>query len=545
MRAALYARYSTELQREQSIEDQFRVASRLAEGHGFDVVARFSDQAISGGTAARAGYQKLLTAARHREFDVIVAEDTSRLWRNLAEQSPRLAELADLGLHVVTHDLDTRHESAEIMGAVGGAMASAYRKEIGRRVRRGLEGLARAGKCAGGRSYGYIPAAKAGTNQIEIDPDQAAIVARIYTMFVDGYSPRAIAAALNREGIASPGASRARENRRKAGWVSTAIYGDVKRGTGILANPIYIGQVIWNRTKWTRSSADSSVRRQAQNPPSEWISRQDERLRIVSDELWAQAQARQKSQANAIGERVKQGMSKADARRTGAGPKFLLSSLLKCAHCGSSYAIAGHDVYACSGHTGGGNSLCQNDARLSRRVAEVEVLAGIKKQLLSPEVVEEICRRVRAELRKPGAQVVDHRARIATLKAEVSNIVEALASGMLKASTALAGRLAAAEAELEQLEAAQAANDAPVPDVSRHLAGLRGIAIEAVEKLETTLASGDITRARREIKEHIGMVTVEADAREIRLYSDQGHVQAALLRVANSHASLFGSGGRI
>jgi hypothetical protein len=52
-----------------------------------------------------------------------------------AEQSPRLAELSDLGLHVVTHDLDTRHESAEIMGAIGGAMASAHYKEIGRRVR--------------------------------------------------------------------------------------------------------------------------------------------------------------------------------------------------------------------------------------------------------------------------------------------------------------------------------------------------------------------------------------------------------------------------
>jgi hypothetical protein len=69
---------------------------------------------------------------------VIVAEDTSQLWRNLAEQSPHLAELSDLGLHVVTHDLDTRHESAEIISAIGGAMASAYRKEIGRRVWRGL-----------------------------------------------------------------------------------------------------------------------------------------------------------------------------------------------------------------------------------------------------------------------------------------------------------------------------------------------------------------------------------------------------------------------
>jgi hypothetical protein len=57
---------------------------------------------------------------------------------------------------------------------------------------------------------------------------------------------------------------------------------------------------------------------------------------------------------------------------------------------------------------------------------------------------------------------------------------------------------------MEQLVAAQAANDAPAPDVSRHLAGLRAIAIKAVEKPETTLASGDITRARREIRSTLG-----------------------------------------
>ncbi len=51
MRAAIYARYSSDLQREQSIEDQFRVAERLAERHGFAVVARFHDKAISGGIA--------------------------------------------------------------------------------------------------------------------------------------------------------------------------------------------------------------------------------------------------------------------------------------------------------------------------------------------------------------------------------------------------------------------------------------------------------------------------------------------------------------
>jgi site-specific DNA recombinase len=64
MRAALYARYSTEMQHEQSIEDQFRVAERIAERHGFTVVAKFADQAMSGGTTQRPQYQRVLTAAR-------------------------------------------------------------------------------------------------------------------------------------------------------------------------------------------------------------------------------------------------------------------------------------------------------------------------------------------------------------------------------------------------------------------------------------------------------------------------------------------------
>src|SRR5688572_8935026 len=104
MRACTYARFSTDKQSERSIEDQVRVCERLAVQHGFEVITGFTDAAISGGTATRPGYQAMLEAARRREFAVIVAEDTSRLWRNMAEQAPRLAEFSDLGIHVVTHD---------------------------------------------------------------------------------------------------------------------------------------------------------------------------------------------------------------------------------------------------------------------------------------------------------------------------------------------------------------------------------------------------------------------------------------------------------
>ena len=94
MRAALYARFSTDKQA--SIEDQLRVCRRVATLHGFDVVATFEDAAISGGTSQRPGYQALLAAARRHDVDVIVAEDASRLWRNMAERRPASPSCATL-----------------------------------------------------------------------------------------------------------------------------------------------------------------------------------------------------------------------------------------------------------------------------------------------------------------------------------------------------------------------------------------------------------------------------------------------------------------
>src|ERR1700722_20249858 len=95
VKAALYARFSTEKQRDASVDDQFRECERAAKSAGLEVVARFEDKGISGGTATRPGYQALRTAARSGRFDVIVTEDISRLWRNRAEFGSRSAELED------------------------------------------------------------------------------------------------------------------------------------------------------------------------------------------------------------------------------------------------------------------------------------------------------------------------------------------------------------------------------------------------------------------------------------------------------------------
>lgn len=157
MKAALYARFSTDKQREESIDDQYRACERVASAQGFEVVRKFADAGISGGTSERPAYRALLASARAGEFGAIVTEDISRLWRNRSDYGSASSELEDLGVHLVTCvGDDTRRDGYGLVLGIKHAIAEQVRREISYRTRRGLEGLALAGKSTGGRlCYGY------------------------------------------------------------------------------------------------------------------------------------------------------------------------------------------------------------------------------------------------------------------------------------------------------------------------------------------------------------------------------------------------------
>jgi site-specific DNA recombinase len=535
MKAALYARYSTQMQSVSSIVDQFRLCERLGKRHGFIITAKFSDAAISGGTAQRPGYQDMLSAARRHEFEVIVAEDTSRLWRNLAEQSPRLAELSDLGISVVTHDLDTRHESAEIMGAVGGAMASAYRKEIGRRTRRGLEGLARLHKPTGGRAFGYIAATDTGNGKREINTQQATIVHWIFEQYAAGWSARRIAEDLNARKIPSPGSTWNRDARRRGSWMCSAIAGDPKRGIGILNNDIYRGVVVWNRARWVRSAADSGKRKQLMNPRSEWIEHIDESLRIVSDALWGRVKARQQIQAQTIGKRVKRGLAIGAASKTGPGPRYLFSTLLECGVCGANFVVVDKYRWGCSSHKHGGKSACPNDLRLKRDLVENGLLEGVRTALLSPASLEEFRRRIIKRIADQNRQKAPDAKRMAELEAEVNNLVDAITRGALKSSPALAGRLSMVESELEVLR--KQAMPREVIKLDRVIPRLDDSFQQLVDDLPNAIKR-DIDRARATVRQYTGnSIRVESDGKTVRFMSESGRMEASLLIAAGGAAA--------
>lgn len=82
LRAATYARYSTDMQSSASIEDQQRICHRLIANRGWVVTQDYFDVAISGVSLQRPGYQQLIADACRGLFDVVVSEGLDRISRD-------------------------------------------------------------------------------------------------------------------------------------------------------------------------------------------------------------------------------------------------------------------------------------------------------------------------------------------------------------------------------------------------------------------------------------------------------------------------------
>src|SRR5437016_13947094 len=104
MRVAFYGRYSSDNQRDTSIADQRRIVERWAERHAHEVVANYSDSAISGASLhALKGLQDALTTActRPSPFDALAVDQLSRLSRDIGDTAAIIKRLKFFGVRVI------------------------------------------------------------------------------------------------------------------------------------------------------------------------------------------------------------------------------------------------------------------------------------------------------------------------------------------------------------------------------------------------------------------------------------------------------------
>ena len=267
-----------------SITDQVRICRARCETKEWVVTHVLSDEAISGATHLRTGFQSLLRLIAGGDCDVIVAESLDRLSR---DQEHIAGLYKQARFHGVRIETCSEGEISEMHIGLGGTMSALFLRQLAQKTHRGLEVRVRSGKSAGGICYGYrvdrhiLPDGSVSTGDVVIKPDEANIIQRIFEAYASGQSPRTIVAALNAEGISPPRLS----GKNSGDWSFSTLSGNWKRGTGILNNDLYIGQRVWNRQRFLKNP-DTGKRQARLNPPDMWVTTEAPDLRIIDDALW-------------------------------------------------------------------------------------------------------------------------------------------------------------------------------------------------------------------------------------------------------------------
>jgi len=444
MRAAIYARYSSDNQRDASIEDQIRLCRIRAEREGWTILEMFNDRARSGASLLRPGLQALLADAVRGRFELILTESLDRLSRDQENIAGLYKRLCFANVRIVTL---AEGEISELHIGLKGTMGALYLKDLADKTRRGLRGRVEAGRSAGGLPYGYA---------VALDDDgerggrivaeaEAAVVRRIVNAYANGKSPIAIAHALNREGVPGP---------RGATWGPSTIYGNPKRSNGILHNEIYVGRLVWNRLHMVKDP-ETGRRLSRLNPESEWIVHDLPHLRIVAQEVWDRAQDR--LQANALRPSLPSSNHLISKRRA----RHLLSGLLSCGVCGGGVTIVSSRRLGCEAARRRGT--CTNHLTIRREALEQVVLDGLRKHLLEPTLFEEFCKEYTREVNRlrseAKADIEGALAELRKIDRELDRAVQAILDGV--PTSKIRDKIAALEDRKTTLEADVAAAEAP------------------------------------------------------------------------------------
>ena len=458
MRAAIYARYSSDQQSAASIPDQVRLCRKLCQEQGWTVVEVFADEAMSGATHLRPGFQRMQQQAMAGTFDILAAESLDRLSRDQEHIAGLHKRMGYLGIRIFTK---AEGEISELHVGLGGTMSAIFLRQLAQKTHRGLEGRVKAGKSAGGISYGYaldrrpLPDGSFTTGDRVINPEEAAVVRRIFAEYDRGRSARAIAIGLNRDGIAAPRTG----GKGKGTWSFSTISGNWKRGTGILNNELYIGRLVWNRQRFVKDP-DTGRRQARPNPASNWITEEVPALRIIEEDVWSRVKQRQGAiREDILTERAED----PDAPRIEHGhrPRYLLSRLLTCGCCGSGYIMISASRLGCAAARNSGT--CSNRKTIKRVDVETRVLSGLRDHLLHPDLIQEFIaefqRESQTERLAALAVHTEVKRQLARVVKEIDNIVTAITRGMFHPS--MKTKMDGLEAERATLEARLAGLSAP------------------------------------------------------------------------------------
>jgi hypothetical protein len=329
---------------------------------------------------------------------------------------------------------------------------------------------------------------------------------------------KAVSDALNRAGVPSP-RSAAWSERMKGKWSTTTV-------RAILVNPIYTGDMVWNRRTDARfhrivegqaiQREDVYANRLELNDESDWIVVTDSHPPLISRRIWELAKAKREAQEASKQQRGINPRTGEEAGKlepggssggwTGPKAKYLLSGLVTCAKCGNRYEghsqyLKGIDEegnrkrhlgYACGGYIRQGRSICQI-GRLGKEQLEDLVVAVVLDYYgtytgknARNRIAKVFGSKMGGEVREVGKSRQRYEERLRQIEQTVRNLLDNITAGNRQAADRRLLELAGEREEIEQklddmkhlaLSASQAQE--LVDHTARFIAGLRQVLVEA------------------------------------------------------------------
>lgn len=490
MRAAVYARFSSENQREQSIDDQIRVCREFARRDDITILENhiYFDEAQSGSIRARPGLEALKKAAEDKQFDAVLVDDSSRLSRDNQHFNTLLCLFQYWGISLisVSDGLDMREEHAKVAYQFRGIINELYLTDLKKKTHRGQMGQVLRGFSVGSRGYGYttVPEGeskydkkgrlRADGFKLVVVPEEARVIQRIFRGFVEGKAVTKLAKELNDEQVPT-------KVRLKGGWNVSTI-------SRILKDEKYTGRFAWNRTTTVKDPLSGRMK-QVERPKEEWVLQDRPDMRIISDEDWAAAQARWIEIDGVFPRKKGKGFEGQRKSYVESHPTHLLSGALKCGSCGGAIALVsgkGSGYYGCLNAS---RRSCENKTLIARKRIEDKFVAALNEAVLKPEVLEAVYERTAKKIKEQFAHVPEElrlkKLELNRAETRVHNFIEFIATG--RATPALAEALAQAESQVKTLSADVASMELAKEDV--FTPPPRAWILDRIQKLNQLLAA--------------------------------------------------------
>lgn len=425
-KAALYARFSSDNQRSESIDAQVRAMTEYCRQRHIVIVETYIDEAKSATTDKRPAFQKMIADSSKRIFDTVVVHKLDRFARNRYDSAFYKRELKKNGvsLYSVLENLDDSPESI-ILESVLEGMSEYYSQNLARETRKGMVETALQCKFTGGKpplGFDVHPE----TRKLIINEWEAEAVRIIFRMFADGERHIDIVNELNRLGY---------KTKKGQKFILTSLY-------SILTNPKYAGYYVFNRS--SEKSVAGTRNTHKLKSQEEIITIEGGCPAIVDQETYDRVQKR-------ITKNQREGC------RYNAKECYLLSGKVKCADCErnmhggriKSYRNASVFVgYHCN------TKQCHNKA-IKKEYLEHYVLDLMEREIFNEEAMKKIVQKLNEQksIEKKDTDPQEQRIRTELHETEdsIQRMIEAISKGLF--SAALSEKLEEAETKRNKLTA--------------------------------------------------------------------------------------------